>query len=114
MSNFRKLGIPLIIIFVSAFVTKMIELYLGSILTSTLNQILIAIALCVFGAALNPKGRSKSTWKKVIAILIVIFLLFMQLGLFTFSGVTWLFNLFGVDAFYINMLYIFAGYMMVD
>lgn len=116
MSDFRKLGIPFLIIFISALVTKLSSIYLSGILTSTIFKILIVIALCVFGASLNVsrKKRNYSVWKKVVSILMVIFLLFMQLGLFSFSSVAHLFSIFGIDAFYINMLYIFCGYMFVD
>ena len=116
MSDFRKLGIPFIIIFISALVDKLCSTYASALFTSTTFKILIVIALCIFGASLNAnKGRGgKSVAKKVIAILIVIFLLFMQLNLFTFSSVATVFNFFGIDAFYINMLYIFCGYMFME
>ena len=117
MSDFRKLGVPFLIIFISALFTKLISTYLAAFLTSALFKIIIVIALCVFGASLNVyhrKRASNSVWKKVIAILIIIFLLFMQLNLFTFSSVASLFNFFGIDAFYINMMYILCGYMIVD
>ena len=116
MSDFKKLGVPFIIIFVSALVTKLIAIYFASSMSDTLVKILIVLALCVFGASLNAsrRKRSNSVWKKVVAVLIVLFLLFMQLNLFTFASVSQLFSFFGMDAFYINMLYIFCGYLMVD
>lgn len=116
MSDFRKLGVPFLIIFLSALITKLISTYLAIFLTSALYKIMIVIALCTFGYFLNVSRRKRhdSVWKKVVAVLIVIFLLFMQLNLFTFSSVAALFNVFGIDAFYINMLYIFCGYMIAD
>lgn len=114
MSDFRKLGVPLLIIFISALITKLISIYLSGVLSDTLYKIIVVIALCVFGASLNVKHRSKSVWKKVIAVLVIIFLLFMQLNLFTFATVAEVFDFFGVGAFYINMLYILCGYLLVD
>lgn len=116
MSDFRKLGIPFLIIFVSALVTKLSSIYLSGFFTPTLFKVLVVVALCLFGASLNAsrKKRSYTVWKKVVSILMVIFLLFMQLGLFSFASVAQIFSIFGVDAFYINMLYIFCGYMFVD
>ncbi|MDF9824966.1 hypothetical protein M2475_001415 [Breznakia sp. PF5-3] len=116
MSDFRKLGVPFLLIFISALVTRLISTYLSANLSGNLIKIIIVVALCVFGATLNAsKGRRNgNVYKKLIAILIVIFLLFMQFNLFTFASVSEVFNFFGVDAFYINMLYIFCGYLFVD
>lgn len=116
MSDFRKLGIPFLVIFISALLTKLISIYLVGTISNTVFQIVVVIALCTFGATLNVsfRKRSKSVWKKVVAVLIIIFLLFMQLNLFTFSQVAVIFELFGINSFYINMLYIFCGYMLVD
>ena len=116
MSDFRKLGVPFIIIFVSALVTKLISTYFLDAMSTTLVKIIIVIALCIFGASLNVsrRKRSSSVWKKVVAVLMILFLVFMQLDLFTFASVSQIFSYFGVDAFYINMLYIFCGYLMVD
>lgn len=116
MSDVKKLGVPFLIIFVSALATKLLTTYFISEMSSTLVKLIMVVALCIFGASLNRSRnkRSSSVWKKVIAVLIIVFLLFMQLNLFTFAGVSTLFNFFGVESFYINMLYIFCGYMMVD
>lgn len=116
MSDFRKLGVPFLVIFLSALLTKLISIYLVGTISDTLFKIVVVIALCTFGATLNVSFRkkSKSVWKKVVAVLIIIFLLFMQLNLFTFSQVANVFEFFGIGSFYINMLYIFCGYMLVD
>jgi len=116
VNDFRKLGVPFLLIFISALVTKLLTTYVLLDVTPTLLKIIIVIALCVFGATLNvSRGRRHgNVYKKLVAILIVIFLLFMQFNLFTFASVSSIFSFFGVDAFYINMLYIFCGYMFVD
>ncbi|MEF9962350.1 MAG: amino acid permease [Erysipelotrichaceae bacterium] len=116
MNEFKRLGYPIGIIFVSAFVIKMIDLYLVFPYVSMLVTILTVIALALFGMSLNKsrKRRNPSAFKKVLAVLIVIFLLLMQLGYFQLPFVSKTFNFFGVDAFFINMLYIFCGYLFVD
>ncbi len=116
MSDFQKLGIPFIIVFISALLVKLGTTYLPALFTPTIYTIVMVIALCIFGASLNsPKRRGgKSVFKKVLAILLVIFLLFSQLGLFTFASMNTVFAFFGVNAFYINMLYIFCGYLFME
>lgn len=116
MSDFRKLGVPFLIIFISALVDKLCSIYLPALFTSLMFKILMVIALCVFGASLNINKRrgGRSVFKKVLAILMILFLLFMQLQLFTFASVASIFDFFGVDAFYINMLYIFCGYLFME
>ena len=116
MSDFRKLGIPFIIIFISALASKLCSMYLPMMVTSSMFKVLMVAALCIFGASLNANKRrgGRSVVKKVVAILMIIFLLFMQLQLFTFASVANTFNFFGVDAFYINMLYIFCGYLLME
>lgn len=116
MSDAKKLGVPFLVIFISALLTKLINMYFSDVISDTIFKIIIVIALCTFGATLNSsfRKRSKSVWKKVLAVLIVLFLLFMELNLFTFTSVNEIFQLFGVNSFYINMLYIFCGYMLVD
>lgn len=116
MGDFRKLGVPFLVIFISALLFKILSLYVIQDLNSTLYKFIMVIALFVFGATLNVvRGkRSESVYKKLISVLVVLFLLFMQLNWFTFSSVTSLFAFFGIDAFYINMLYIYCGYLFVD
>lgn len=112
----KRLGFPLAIIFLSAFIIKLIDRYLVFPYTSMLVTILIVTALFLFGTSLNKsrKKRNPSVFKKVIAILVVVLLLLMQLGYFTIPFISDTFNFFGVDAFFINMIYIFCGYLFAD
>lgn len=115
MSDVRKLGVPFLVIFLGALSVKLIDLYLVGGMSEVLMKIVIVIFLCTFGYTLNvSRRRSKSVWKKVVAVLGIIFLCFMQLDLFAFSSVVNVFALFGINAFYINMLYIFFGYLLAD
>ena len=116
MNDLKQLGIPFIIIFISALVTKFITTSMVGSISDTTLKIIVVITLCLFGATLNGalRKRSRCVWKKVVAVLVVIFLLFMQLNLFTFTSVANVFNTLGINVLYINMLYIFCGYMFVD
>ena len=107
MEDVKRLGFPLLIIVLSAFLSRLLE---------TLMVILIVSALFLFGVSLNKsrKKRSNAVFKKVVAILVVILMLFMQLGYFTLPIMQNVFTLIGIDAFYMNMLYIFCGYLFVD
>ncbi|MEG1638450.1 MAG: amino acid permease, partial [Erysipelotrichaceae bacterium] len=84
MNEFKRLGYPVGIIFISALLIKLIDMYLVFPYTSMLITILTVIALSLFGMSLNKsrKRRNSSVFKKVLAVLIVCFLLLMQLGYF--------------------------------
>lgn len=116
MEDVKRLGFPLLIIVLSAFLSRLLETYLHGSFVHTLMVILIVIALFLFGVSLNKsrKKRSNAVFKKVVAILVVILMLFMQLGYFTLPIMQNVFTLIGIDAFYMNMLYIFCGYLFVD
>lgn len=116
MEDVKRLGWPFLVIVISAFITKLLQTYTAVGYDSTLMTMLIVIALCLFGFSLNKNRKKKSSavFKKVIAILVIILLLFMQLGYFTIPYVSTAFNFFGIDAFYINMIYIFCGYLFAD
>lgn len=116
MNDVKRIGLPFLVILVSAFVTRFVASYVTGDNAATIIKVVSVIGLCAFGATLHTviKKRSGSVWKKVVAILVIIFLLFMQLGYFTFASVNDFFLLFGVDAFYMNMLYILCGYMLMD
>lgn len=116
MDDVKRLGFPVLIICISAFLSKMIETYVQGDFVHTLMVIVIVSALFLFGLSLNKgrKKKSSAVFRKVIAIVIVVLLLFMQLGYFTLPFMKDIFTFIGIDAFYINMLYIFCGYLFVD
>lgn len=116
MEDVKRLGWPFSVIFLSALVIKLLDSYFHISYNGTLSTIIIVCALFLFGFALNKnrKKRSPAVFKKVVSILVVILLLFMQLGYFTIPYVSTAFNFFGIDAFYINMIYIFCGYLFAD
>ena len=117
MNDFKRLGYPVAIIFISALLFKLMNMYLSKdVLILNVMSILTASALFLFGLSLNKnrRRRSSAVFTKVVAILIVIFLLLMQLGIFSFDIVNDVLFFFGVNSFFINMIYIFCGYLFVD
>lgn len=116
MDDIKRLGYPMLIIFLSAFIVKLINTYFISNFTSILLTIITVSALFLFGTSLNKsrKRRNPAVLKKVVAIILVLFLVLMQLGLFEIAIVSEVLFFFGVNSFFINMIYIFCGYMFVD
>lgn len=116
MDDFKRLGYPVLIIFLSAFIVKLINIYFYSNFTSMLLTIVTVSALFLFGTSLNKsrKRRNSAVLKKVLAIIIVLFLVLMQLGLFEVAIISEVLFFFGVNSFFINMIYIFCGFMFVD
>lgn len=114
MDDIKRLGTPLLIIVLSAFLTKLVETWLKGSFIHTLLIIIMVASLFMFGVSLNWKKRSNAVFRKVIAIVIVLLLLFMQLGYLDLAMVSQWFAYLGIDTFYIHMLYIFCGYLFVD
>ena len=110
MDDVKRLGYPVLIIFLSAFIVKLINTYFYSNFTAMLLTIITVSALFLFGTSLN-KSRKR---RKVLAIIIVLFLVLMQLGLFEIAVVSEVLFFFGVNSFFINMIYIFCGFLFVD
>ena len=111
MDDVKRLGTPLLIIVLSAFLTKLVETWLKGSFVHTLLIIIMVASLFMFGVSLN---RSNAVFRKVVAIVIVLLLLFMQLGFLDLAVVNRWFAYLGMGSFYINMLYIFCGYLFID
>lgn len=116
MDDIKRLGYPTLIILLSALITKLLDTYLRGEFTAMLIKIIVVAALFLFGVSLNNsrKRRNQGAFKKVIAILLLILLLFMQLDFFRFDFMSKFLLFFGVDSFFINMIYIFCGYVFAD
>lgn len=114
MDDIKRLGTPLLIIVLSAFLSKLADTWLKGSVAHTLLIIITVASLFMFGVSLNRKKRSNAVFRKVIAIVVVLLLLFMQLGYLDLANMSKWFTLLGIDTFYIHMLYIFCGYLFVD
>lgn len=116
MEDLKRLGLPVVLILISALLVKLINQFFVFPFTPTLLTFLIVTALFVFGMLLNKsrKKRTPAVFKKVLAILVMVLLMLMQMGYFTLPFMKHAFDFFGVDAFFINMIYIFCGYLFAD
>jgi len=116
MEDTKRLGLPFLVILLSALLVKLINRYLTFSFTPTLLTFLIVASLFLFGMLLNKsrKRRTPAVFKKVLSILVMVLLMLMQMGYFTLPFMKNAFDFFGVDAFYINMIYIFCGYLFAD
>ena len=116
MEDLKRLGLPVFLIFISALLVKVINRFFVFSFTPTLITLIIVAALFCFGMLLNKsrKRRTPAVFKKVFAILVMVLLMLMQMGYFTIPYITEAFDFFGVDSFFINMIYIFCGYLFAD
>lgn len=116
MKDVKRFGLPLLIVIVGAFITQLLEQYATGMYGNTIRIVWNVAITFGFGVALHgsTKKASNAVFRKVIAIVLTILLLFMQLGYFTFPAMESLFKGLGLTSMFINMLYIFCGYMFVD
>lgn len=116
MDDFKRLGLPLLIIALSALLTRIVNTYITGSFVYSLVIIISAFALFFFGYYLNRsyKKRSQKVITKVISILVVVLLLLMQLGMFTAPILADLIALLGGSSFYVHMIYIYCGYLFAD
>lgn len=116
MNELKRLGYPVLIICLAAFFNKLIEKYIVGNITHTLLILVSVGFLFLFGISLNKSRKKKSNaiFRKALAIIILILLLCMQLGYFELPYISSWFTYLGMESFYMNMLYIFCGYLFVD
>lgn len=116
MDDVKRLGYPAAIIALSALIVKLFQQYIHIPYQTTVITIIIVLALFLFGMSLNKsrKRRNPSIFKKILAILIMVLLLLIQLGYIRIALIAETFQFFGIDAFFINMIYIFCGYLFAD
>ncbi len=116
MDDLRRLGVPILVIIISAILSRIVQTYISGRFVATLLTIIMAVALFYFGYALNNRShrRNPSLIKQIIAILLFVFLLFMQLGYFVAPFLSGILAFLGYQEFYVHMIYIFAGYLLKD
>lgn len=114
MKDFKRLGLPLLIIIASAIIVRFVNLYVVADFADNLVTIIIVVSLFLFGTTLNIRKTSNAIMKKVIAIALLIVLMLMQMNIFTITFIKDFFDLFGIGSFFVNMIYIYCGYLFVD
>lgn len=88
MEDVKRLGFPLLIIVLSAFLSRLLETYLHGSFVHTLMVILIVSALFLFGVSLNKsrKKRSNAVFKKSCGNPCGDFDAFYAIGVFYFAN----------------------------
>ncbi|OCN04349.1 hypothetical protein A4S06_11465 [Erysipelotrichaceae bacterium MTC7] len=115
MNNFRKLGVPALVILVCALIAFWANP--TSFFVSNFYLYLKIVALIVFGATLNvfsKKNLSRSPYKKIVAVLLVVFMTLIQLNIISLQTSNVIFQLFNPSYFWNDMIYIYCGYLFVD
>ena len=64
MDDVKRLGTPLLIIVLSAFLTKLVETWLKGGFVHTLLIIIMVASLFMFGVSLNRKKRSNAVFAR--------------------------------------------------
>ena len=139
MDDVKRLGTPLLIIVLSAFLTKLVETWLKGGFVHTLLIIIMVASLFMFGVSLNRKKRSNAVvvWFHCggfyygsaleqtaydgfnlcefgDVVVVTVNHRINVLGYLDLAIVNRWFAYLGMGSFYINMLYIFCGYLFVD
>lgn len=116
MDDLKKIGFPILLIWLSAFSIKVLKTYFNTSLSNTIISLVMVITLFFFGFLLNKnrKRRSESVFKKVVSILVLILLYLMQYGYLNNMTFYNIFNIFGINEYFINMIYILCGYIFGD
>lgn len=114
MNDTRRLGLPVVVMVISTLVFYLINRYIVSHIATTLLVIIFDCSLFLFGIALNGKKRSHSVYRKVIAMVCSIILLFIQLGAVSLPFVDTLKAFFVINPYLLSMLFIYFGFLFVD
>lgn len=115
MGDLRKLGVPALVIVVCALIAFWANP--ASFFVTNFYLYLKIVALIIFGATLNvfsKKSFSGSPYKKIVAVLLVVFMTLIQLNVITLQTSNVVFQLFNPDYFWNDMIYIYCGYLFVD
>lgn len=114
MNDTRRLGMPVIVMVISTLIFYLIHNYMHSDIATTLMIIIFDIALFLFGATLNGKKRSHSVYRKVIALVLSIILLFIQVGAVSLPFVETLKAFLAINPYLLSMLFIYFGFLFMD
>ncbi len=117
MNDIKRLGMPLLVLIVAAFITRLMNAYMSIPYQWMILLIIEVTSLFLFGMLLNKSHnkRNGSVFKKVFAIVFTVLFLCLQLGFFSFSWLNQFLELIGgSNVFYIKMMYIYCGYLFGD
>ncbi|MEG0737072.1 MAG: amino acid permease [Longicatena sp.] len=114
MNDSRRLGMPILVMVVFTTLFYLINTYLHSEITNTILTIIFDISLFMFGVTLNGKKKSHSVYRKVLALVLTIILVFIQLGVVSMPFVATLQTFFSINPYLISMLFIYFGFLFMD
>lgn len=105
---------PIVVMAVSTLLFYLIHTYFHSNFATTLLTIIFDCALFLFGMSLNGKKRSHSVYRKVIALVLSIILLFIQIGAVSLPFVETLKAFLAINPYLLSMLFIYFGFLFMD
>lgn len=111
----RKYGIPLLVIIIGGWLTRLEAQYLTGDVEDFMVAMTRAFTLFGFGISIQPHHK-KSTWvKKLIVSFVFIFLLLWEMGFVRIGFFDIIFDLFCVEVkFVLYLYYIFLGWLFFD
>jgi len=109
----KKYGWPLVTIIVGAFLIKLIKDYVFVSFSKGLLTVLTSLLLFIFGSVLNQHHHAAGAdWiKKFLVAALYVFLVIMQLGIFSWPALTMVFDTIGVTYVIHCLLYVYLGYI---
>ena len=114
MSDTKRLGMPLLVMAVSTLLFYLMNKLLPNSIAYTCITLMCDIALFLFGMALNAKRNSRGVYRKVIALICAIILVFIQLGVVSMPWVETLQTAFSINPYLLSMLFIYFGFLFAD
>lgn len=109
----KKYGWPLITILLGSFIIKLVKDYIFVSFSNILVTVLISLLLFIFGAVCNQHhSHGGADWiKKFIIAALYVFLVIIQLGVFSWPALQMVFSTLGVTSIIYYLFYIYLGYI---
>ena len=114
MSDTKRLGMPLLVMAVSTLLFYLMNKLLPNTIAYTCIALMCDISLFIFGMALDAKRNSRGVYRKVIALVCAIILVFIQLGVVSMPWVETLQTAFSINPYLLSMLFIYFGFLFAD
>ena len=114
MSETKRLGLPILVMAVSTLLFYLLDTYINPQISVPALVIMFDISLFIFGITLNNKKKSHSVYRKVIALICAILLVFMQLGVVSLPFVETLKAFLTINPYLLSMLFVYFGFLFVD
>lgn len=114
MKDLQRLGLPLLLIIATAILNRFIlNIFYGEAV-NLIVRLLVIFVLFWLGVLLNPHKGGKAVFRKVLAIVLLIFMVSMEMGWLSVPAVSNAFTFLGLEGLYFNLLYVYCGYLFSD